>query len=131
LGILKAGAAFLILDPAYPASRILDCIQQAKPRGWLHLQAAGRLPDALKEFTATLPLSRQVELPRTSAAIAELFSKFPVDNPGVRISPDSLAYVSYVRVYGRPKDVLGDMVPHLFFALALGRGIEADRLRSL
>ena len=41
LGVLKAGAAFVILDPAYPAARLIECLKVARPRGWLALEAAG------------------------------------------------------------------------------------------
>ena len=44
LGILKAGAAFLILDPAYPASRLIDYLRLARPRGWLQIEQAGAPP---------------------------------------------------------------------------------------
>ena len=33
LGLLKAGAAFMILDPAYPAARLLSYLRLARPRG--------------------------------------------------------------------------------------------------
>ena len=33
LGILKAGAAFVILDPAYPASRLISYLRIAQRRG--------------------------------------------------------------------------------------------------
>src|SRR5947207_15017105 len=35
LGILKAGGAFMILDPAYPALRVIDYLQAAQPKAWL------------------------------------------------------------------------------------------------
>ena len=35
--ILKAGAAFLILDPAYPPARTIDYLRAAQPKGWLQL----------------------------------------------------------------------------------------------
>ena len=46
LGVHKAGAAFLLVDPAYPPARLIDYLRQAKPSGWLHLAAAGDPPDA-------------------------------------------------------------------------------------
>ena len=46
-GILKAGASFLILDPAYPVARSIDYLRIAQPKGWLQLEGSGDLPDEL------------------------------------------------------------------------------------
>ncbi len=40
LGALKAGAAFLILDPAYPASRLVDYLEIGAPAAFLAVQDA-------------------------------------------------------------------------------------------
>src|SRR5207253_10697069 len=63
LGVLKAGAAFVILDPGYPASRLIDCLQIAAPRGWLEIEAAGPLPESLEQFVDTLGCCCRLELP--------------------------------------------------------------------
>ncbi len=46
LGCLKAGAVFVILDPAYPPARLVDYLRVAQPSGLLHMEevrpAAGR-----------------------------------------------------------------------------------------
>ena len=116
LGVLKAGAAFLVLDPAYPASRVLDCTQQAAPRGWLQLEAAGPLPDPVKKFAETFPPARRLELPRSSAGISEIVDKVPNDNPGISVGPDDLAYVSFTSgSTGRPKGILGRHGPLTHF----------------
>ncbi len=44
LGILKAGAVFVILDPAYPPARLIDYLRVARPSGLLHMEEAGPLP---------------------------------------------------------------------------------------
>src|SRR4029079_9342268 len=46
LGTMKSGAAFLVLDPAYPAARLAEYVRIARPAAHLHLSAAGRLPRA-------------------------------------------------------------------------------------
>ena len=61
-GILKAGASFLILDPAYPAARTIDYLRIAQPKGWLQLEGSGELPDERTElsgqFADALPAER-------------------------------------------------------------------------
>ena len=58
-GILKAGATFLILDPAYPAARTVDYLRIAQPKGWFQLEGSGELPEESIElsgrFAVVLP----------------------------------------------------------------------------
>jgi non-ribosomal peptide synthetase component F len=63
LGVLKAGAAFLILDPAYPASRLIDYLRAAQPQGWLQLEEAGVVPETLEHFLTTLSQCCRLKLP--------------------------------------------------------------------
>jgi amino acid adenylation domain-containing protein len=110
LGVMKAGAAFVILDPAYPPSRLVDCLRMAQPRGWLQLEASGVLPDALEEFVSSLPCrSCRLELPhRTAAAERKLLSRYDADDPEIAVGPDDLAYVAFTSgTTGRPKGILG------------------------
>ena len=46
LAALKAGAMFVILDPAYPSARLVDYLRIARPAGWLQMAGAGQLPEA-------------------------------------------------------------------------------------
>ena len=97
LGVLKAGAAYVPLDPAYPRERL-----------------AFMLEDAAAPLVVTL--SKHVDVLGTGskllsldADIAELESQ-PSTNPGVEIDPDSQIYVIYTSgSTGRPK---GAMVKH-------------------
>ncbi|HEX8904354.1 MAG TPA: condensation domain-containing protein, partial [Longimicrobiaceae bacterium] len=41
LGALRAGAAFVALDPAYPPARLAEYVRIAAPRGFLRIAAAG------------------------------------------------------------------------------------------
>jgi len=50
LGVLEAGAAFVILDPAYPASQLVDRLDLARPRAWVALAAAGPVPGEVEGF---------------------------------------------------------------------------------
>src|SRR6185295_892934 len=55
LGVWKAGAAFLILDPRHPPARLAERIRLAKPRAWLQLIEADTLPEALEEAALSCP----------------------------------------------------------------------------
>ena len=45
MGVLKAGAAVLILDPAYPTARLIEYVRLAsRQAGWLQIDAAGEPP---------------------------------------------------------------------------------------
>src|SRR5206468_6184829 len=108
LGILKAGAAFLLLDPAYPPARLIQYIRGAKPRGFISLEAAGAVPADVKEALQgasrcciTLP-----NLPRTKAASP--LENHSSEDPKTNILPDDFAYISYTSgSTGEPKGVMG------------------------
>src|ERR1041384_1032021 len=53
LGVLKAGAAFTILDPAYPSARLIECLRIAQPRARLQIEAAGAPPAELSALIET------------------------------------------------------------------------------
>ncbi|WNI16130.1 non-ribosomal peptide synthetase [Actinacidiphila sp. ITFR-21] len=95
LAVLKAGAAYLPLDPAYPRERLAYMVEDARP---VHLITTG-------ELAAQLPLH---DLPSTLLDREEL-SADPVGTPGVThlVHPDQAAYVIYTSgSTGRPKGVV-------------------------
>jgi natural product biosynthesis luciferase-like monooxygenase protein len=110
LAILKAGAAYVPLDPSYPAERVQLMIEDAG----LEVIATRGAPTALDGFDG-----RAVELDREAAAIGKMRDTPPDKAPG----GDALAYVIYTSgSTGRPKGV---MVTHRnvanFFAGMDGR----------
>jgi amino acid adenylation domain-containing protein len=136
LGVLKAGAAFLILDSAYPASRLIDCLRLAKPRGLIQIGAAGVLSNMLEEFVATLSCCCRVELPRrTTAEACGLFSDYATADPRVAVGPDDLFYVVFTSgSTGKPKGVLGGHRPVSHFLDWYSRTFglnESDRFSML
>ena len=107
LGTLKAGAAFVILDPAYPAPRLLAMLRLAAPAAWLELAAAGA-PDGLADGLAETGCPR-LALPGggPGAAVASL-SGWAGEPPRVAVGPNDLACVAFTSgSSGMPKGILG------------------------
>lgn len=99
LGVLKAGAAFLPLDPAYPPERLRFMIEDARPAAIL--------------TQAHLASSSWVAQSRTQSDVILLDADHerivcePVDTPACHATPDSLAYVIYTSgSTGVPKGTL-------------------------
>ncbi len=96
LGILKAGAAYLPLDPTYPPERLAFMLDDAQPAIVL---TQAQLAPGLPEHGA-----RQVDLDTHWATIAQYDDR----NPAKRATAENLAYVLYTSgSTGRPKGVLG------------------------
>ncbi|MCT7951982.1 amino acid adenylation domain-containing protein [Ancylothrix sp. C2] len=112
LGVMKAGAAFVILDAKYPTERLINCLDVAKPRAWLQLASAGNVPETLETFLRENFIKCRLKLPQTSAAFRTLLKNYLPDNPGVEIQPDALAYIAFTSgSTGQPKAILGTHRP--------------------
>ena len=109
LGIHKAGGVYLILDPAYPAPRLGEYLQVAQPVGIIQMEAAGDLPDPMKEifhgsaqgFLLTIPVQAKSAL-LMGGAQASPFTSW------VDVGPDDPACVVFTSgSTGKPKGILG------------------------
>ncbi len=105
LGTLKAGAAFLLLDPAYPASRLADYLEIARPTAWLQVPGAGAPPAEVEHALSALALRLRLELPRREGW---RHGPHALESPDVEVGPDDLACIGFTSgSTGRPKGVLG------------------------
>ncbi|MBM7173772.1 amino acid adenylation domain-containing protein, partial [Streptomyces sp. G44] len=98
LGVLKAGAAFLPVDPGYPAERVAFMLRDAAPvRVLTSREAAARLPRGGPEVLVL----------DDPAALAGLDGTNPTDAGRItRLRPDHLAYTVYTSgSTGTPKGV--------------------------
>jgi amino acid adenylation domain-containing protein len=94
LGTMKSGAAYLPIDPAYPAERIRFMIADARPSAMLTLSECA-------------PAQHGDERTFCLDAIRDELAAQPDRNPDFPPAPDDLAYVIYTSgSTGRPKGTL-------------------------
>jgi amino acid adenylation domain-containing protein len=118
LAVLQAGAAYVPLDPAYPAARLRDMIDQVSARGAPVIlttsSSAGRLPEGAGSV---------IELDTAWPTIAASSSPAATPSAAPAITPDSLAYVIFTSgSTGRPKGV---MIAHRGLANLVTAQIDA------
>jgi amino acid adenylation domain-containing protein len=98
LGILKAGGAYLPIDSMYPAARVLEMLEDAKP---IAILTSGLLVAELSEQIAELSVSiveMEDLLDGTSIGLG---------NPPLAAAADDLAYMIYTSgSTGKPKGVM-------------------------
>ena len=99
LGVLKAGAAYLPLDPAYPKARLQFMLEDAQAPILLTQES---LVDSLPISNLQSPIS-VIKLDADWPTIAQE----PTENPEFPVRPEHLAYIIYTSgSTGRPKGVL-------------------------
>jgi amino acid adenylation domain-containing protein len=117
MGTLKAGAAFMVLDPAYPVPRLLDYLRIGRPMGWIAVPGAPPPPAEVAEAVSVLC---QVDLADLSGSETD---------PGVPIGPDDAACLTFTSgSTGLPKGVVGRHGPltHFYPWMAERFGLGAD-----
>jgi amino acid adenylation domain-containing protein len=94
LGVMKAGAAYVPIDPAYPRARLAFMLEDANIQILI-------TEEALLQFSQDLPVTR-VSVDGQRTKIAEMSDENP-DNITV---PDNVAYIIYTSgSTGRPKGI--------------------------
>ncbi|MFP3939248.1 MAG: amino acid adenylation domain-containing protein [Thermoanaerobaculia bacterium] len=110
LGTLRAGAAFVVLDPAHPGRYLAEAVEAARPRAVLRLLEAGPLPRELEDALARRGPAADLTLPGPGAALASAEDRTgaPDATPEVPVDPDDEAYLGFTSgTTGKPKGIVG------------------------
>lgn len=112
LGILKAGAAFLVLNRLFPEEQLLRYCQLAHPKALICLEAAGALPEVLQQAAPKV----QLDLPQQIHITEDVLCQYAITNPGLTITPEHLAYIVFTSgTTGIPNGVVGTHGPITHF----------------
>ncbi|CCD22951.1 L-aminoadipate-semialdehyde dehydrogenase NDAI_0A07970 [Naumovozyma dairenensis CBS 421] len=121
MGVLKAGATFSVIDPAYPPARQTIYLGVAKPRGLIVIRSAGQLDQLVEDYITNelVVISRipsiaiqddgsiQGSIDPTNDVLAP-YEHLKDTRSGVVVGPDSNPTLSFTSgSEGIPKGVLG------------------------
>lgn len=100
LGILKAGATFTIIDPAYPPGRNAKILHELQPHGWIELNPAGKPPKTVQQSRQNCKVI--LNLPTASLA------NYPTTPPSITCNANDPACITFTSgSTGTPKGVIG------------------------
>ena len=100
LAVLKAGAAYLPLDPAYPLERLAFMLNDAQP--WILITSSAMARQLPAGPWKIITIDNLADIDRTTPAIA----RQPTSSPDIDVNSEQLAYVIYTSgSTGRPKGV--------------------------
>lgn len=118
LGVLKAGATFSVIDPAYPPARQNIYLEVAKPKGLIVIKSAGELDqlveDYIKDELDVISRIPEIALQDDGSILGgnfegkDVLQDVPITPTGVLVGPDSNPTLSFTSgSEGKPKGVLG------------------------
>jgi len=109
LGIWKAGAAYLPLDPSYPEERLSFILDDARVKVLLTQKALESVgdPNGREGTRAHDSIDEQIKIIYMDSDWEDLFTGLPDSNPKIAGNNQSLAYVIYTSgSTGKPKGVM-------------------------
>lgn len=125
MGVLKAGATFSVIDPAYPPERQNIYLEVAQPRALVVIEKASKEAGELSQVVKSY-ITSKLQLRANVPALAlkddgtllgglkdgfDIFSdylKLKIHSPGVVVGPDSTPTLSFTSgSEGKPKGVRG------------------------
>lgn len=113
LGVLKAGAAFVLLDSAYPPASILARLGVAKPKAWIDLTGRPLDDDIETALPGLVRVAWSADATDGQAGWRECLSQAL----SLQVEPDDLAYLVFTSgSTGVPKAIAGTHAPlsHFF-----------------
>jgi len=110
LGILRSGAAFCILNPDYPAARLISQMRRVRPKAWIHIAAAGEPPQDVSIALQKIVGESRITLgPTSKASSNQIAGKLESE---IQVQPDSPAYLTFTSgTTGEPKCIVGTHRP--------------------
>ncbi len=113
LGVLKAGAVFVPLDPTFPDGRLRVMSDQVEPQWYVseakHLEKLSRLRNAASSSARVICLDGNVTTQPAGLAVMESYQEYQETNsPGVPSEPDAPCSIYFTSgSTGKPKAILG------------------------
>lgn len=106
MGILSSGAAYTMMDPAYPSLRVKQCLDIAKPKAFIRISETTDPAEDLVAYLdenniiqLTLPLFQEIE---------STLKDYSNEKPEVECTAESIAVVTFTSgSTGLPKGVVG------------------------
>ena len=117
MGVLKAGAAFCIIDPSHPAARVKEYLGATAPKALIEIGGAGEPNAEMEEVLKSDSLRCRITLPgKSSAGASPFLAPYAKNDPAVAVGADDLAYVIFTSgSTGKPKGVMGRHGPLTHF----------------
>ena len=112
-GVLASGAAYLLLDPRYPAARLGKILRIARPDAWLEVAAAGRPSADLVSVLDDLGVGVRRTIPALDLLDSSTADEPAPDTAALQaitddIGPDDFACLTFTSgSTGDPKAIMG------------------------